>query len=158
MRHLTFAVMDDGLVLSQVIPTPADGLCVACPVLEYDRIGKDAEGNDTGNFTGPLTYHLEAMPISVLYGRKDWWTKKVPLAVKNEHRAFWGMKPLKPSRRNLPPKQAAILALLDEGPKTEQELAAATGRRPGRALTFLLTLVSKGLVTFDEDSETWRAI
>jgi len=157
MRRLTFAVMEDGLVLSRLIPAE-DGLCIAFPVLDYDGIGKDEAGNFSGDFTGPLTYNLEKMGIEAIYGLVSHWTKKIPLAIKNEHRTFWGMKPFTPSRRNLPPKQAEILALLDAGPKTEPELAAATNRRARRAHPLLLTLESKGLVRFDYDLLKWRTV
>jgi hypothetical protein len=63
---------------------------VAWPVLQYEKIG---EG---GDFTKPFEYELEKMPVLSLahcwQGLK--WTKKIPLAIKNRHRVFWGMKPL----------------------------------------------------------------
>jgi hypothetical protein len=65
---------------------------IAIPILDYDRIG---EG---GDFTGPLTYHLEAMGIDALFHARLKWTRKAPSAVKDMHRAFWGMPPLRPSR------------------------------------------------------------
>lgn len=80
-RTIQYAVnKDDGLVISRV------GREIAVPVLDYEKIG---EG---GDFTRPLEYHLEKMPVIAL-GR-DWpryvWTRKIPTELKNEHREFWG--------------------------------------------------------------------
>ncbi len=82
IRIITYANhKDDGLVISRV------GSEIAWPVLDYERIG---EG---GDFTGPLLYHLEKMPILSVPGT-EWqrlrWTKKVPVQLKNRHRTFWG--------------------------------------------------------------------
>ena len=38
-----------------------DARKVVVPVLDWEAIGKDADGNDTGDFTGPLKYSLEMM-------------------------------------------------------------------------------------------------
>ena len=65
---------------------------VAVPVLDYDRI------REGGDFSKPLVYHLEAMGIDALFHTDLRWTRKVPVAVKNMHRAFWGMAPLRPGR------------------------------------------------------------
>lgn len=85
IRIITFAFnKDDGLVVSRV------GSEIAVPVLDFEKIG---EG---GDFTQPFEYHLEKMPITAI-GR-DWprykWTKKIPVELKNRHRAFWGFTPL----------------------------------------------------------------
>jgi hypothetical protein len=93
MRFLTYCIYkEDGLVYSRMnSPNRNENSQVAIPVLDYAAIGKD------GNFGGPLTYHLEAFPLDCL--RDHWrsliWTKKIPVELKNRHRAFWGMKPLK---------------------------------------------------------------
>ena len=45
--------------------------------------------------------HLEKFPGSIYhqYQYSDFqWTKKIPLEVKNWHRRFWGLKPVKPSK------------------------------------------------------------
>jgi len=84
-RIITYAVdRDNGLVYSRV------GDKVAFPVLQYERIGKG------GDFTQPLEYELEADSVSSLayYWPMLRWTKKVPVALKNLHRVYWGMKPL----------------------------------------------------------------
>jgi len=86
------------------------------------------------------------------------FSKQCPLAVRNFHRSFWGLKPLRPSRKGLPPKQAEVLSLLDQnGPMTEEALAGATRRRKGRALAFLFALGSRGLVELGSD-DRWRAV
>lgn len=74
----------DGSIWSRV------GSYVAFPVLQYDRIGNG------GDFTAPLEYEIEKerLPLGEEY-RMLRWTRKVPVAAKNAHRAFWGMKPLK---------------------------------------------------------------
>lgn len=86
IRIITFAYhKDDGLVVSRV------GSEIAVPVLEFEKIGQD------GDFTGPMEYHLEKFPVHSIGGR-DWprykWTKKIPLELKNRHRAFWGFPAL----------------------------------------------------------------
>jgi hypothetical protein len=65
---------------------------VALPVLDYEAIGVG------GDFTKPLTFHLEAMGIEALLHADLRWTRKASVAVKNMHRAFWGMPPLRPGR------------------------------------------------------------
>ena len=85
-RIITYAInKDDGIVWSRV------GSEVAVPVLDFAKIGEN------GDFTGPMEYNLEKFPV-VSIGR-EWarlkWTKKIPLSLKNKHREFWGMKPLK---------------------------------------------------------------
>lgn len=84
-RIITYAFNRyDGLVISKV------GSEIAVPVLEFEKIG---EG---GDFTAPLEYHLEKFPLHSI-GR-DWplyvWTKKIPVNLKNRHRAFWGFPEL----------------------------------------------------------------
>jgi len=85
MKQITYAYdKTDGLVYSRV------GREIACPVLQFDKIGQN------GDFTGPLEYQLEKSPIQELahYWPNFVWTKKIPVELKNHHRAFWGMKPL----------------------------------------------------------------
>jgi len=86
MRHITYAVHGrDGLVISRV------GSELAWPILDYDAIGKD------GDFTSPLQYKLKTIPVHEAI--REWamlkWTRKIPIEIKNLHRAYWGMKPLK---------------------------------------------------------------
>jgi hypothetical protein len=89
-RTIRYAIhKDDGMVISQV------GHEFAVPVLQWTAFGND------GDFTGPLPYTLEA--TSRLSLRREWpllkWTKKIPVDLKNKHRAFWGFKPLKENPR-----------------------------------------------------------
>jgi hypothetical protein len=90
MLTITYAVdSDTGQVFSRVEGHPTAGLNKVCvPVLEYEKIGED------GDFTKPLTYRLEAMEIEALLHARLRWTRKVAVETKNEHRSFWGMKPL----------------------------------------------------------------
>lgn len=86
MKTITYAIcLDDGLTYSRC------GDQIAVPVLQYEEFGKD------GDFTKPFRYKLEKTPILDL--AYCWprfrWTKKIPNIVKNVHREFWGMKPLK---------------------------------------------------------------
>lgn len=83
-RTIRYAIhRDEGTVISQV------GDAVAWPVLDYEQIGQD------GDFTQPFTYTLERCPV--LSVGAEWrrlrWTRKIPVELKNVHRAFWGMPP-----------------------------------------------------------------
>ena len=83
-RIITYAINeDDGIVYSRV------GSEVAIPVLDYDHMMPE------NSFE--TRYDLERFPVSDL--GSEWralrWTKKIPIALKNRHRAFWGFAPLK---------------------------------------------------------------
>jgi hypothetical protein len=89
-KNITYATHPDGYVISRV------GSEVAWPVIQYDQIGKD------GDFSGPMPVQLEKFSVSSLNsvtGYFEWatltWTKKIPTEIKNNHRQFWGMNPLK---------------------------------------------------------------
>ncbi len=75
---------DTGLVISRVNSE------VAIPILDYGAMTPD------NNFK--MDYHLEKAGVLSLAGYA-WncikWTRKIPTALKNRHRFFWGMKPLK---------------------------------------------------------------
>lgn len=102
MNNIKYALHEDGFVVSRV------DCEVAWPIRDYAAIGKGGVDNDTstgeegtavygvGNFNGPTRYSLER--IGVRSVRDEWhnlvWTRKIPLAAKNYHRKFWGMKPL----------------------------------------------------------------
>ena len=102
-NRITYAVdHQDGVVVSRV------GDHLAWPVLDYKSIGaggadKHANtGEESGsyapqNFSGPLRYNLEKFPLFDIPGGYAGlqWTRKIPLEIKNYHRAFWGMKALK---------------------------------------------------------------
>src|SRR5690349_3876174 len=85
MNTLTYAITPDGIVYSRL------GEYMAFPVIDFAEFGKD------GDFTGPMPYHMEKCKIHEL-GTSHFtleYTKKIPVSIKNEHRAFWGMKPLR---------------------------------------------------------------
>ena len=91
-RIITFAYnKEDGIVISRVANE------FACPVLQFAKIGQGGKGFQPGDFNGPTIFKLEKFPVHTI-GR-DWplyvWTKKIPVRLKNRHRKFWGMKPLK---------------------------------------------------------------
>lgn len=89
MRVITYGVeRDTGLVYSRV-----DSEC-AGPVLDFEAIGQGGDGYEPGDFRGPMNYKLEKMSVYDVYPYCR-WTKKIPVAVKNLHREFWGFKPLK---------------------------------------------------------------
>jgi hypothetical protein len=61
---------------------------VALPVLQFDQMVPD------NNFQ--TQYALEKMDVIEVISSLGLvkWTRKIPLRLKNLHRAFWGMKPL----------------------------------------------------------------
>lgn len=74
---------ETGHIISRV------GSEIAIPVLQYDDMQPE------NNFQ--TEYKLEKMPVFAIAGSHNnyKWTVKVPLKLKNKHRVFWGMKPLK---------------------------------------------------------------
>lgn len=90
MKTITYAVdLDTGQVWSRLEGDLAVGdQKIAVPILEYDKIG---EG---GDFTRPFIYYLERMDTTALIHARLRWTRKVPLEIRNQHRQFWGLKPL----------------------------------------------------------------
>lgn len=82
-RIITYAVeKESGIVYSRV------GSEVAGPVLDYEGM------LPSNNFAAD--YNLESFSVCMLQPWNGYrWTKKVPVELKNRHRAFWGMPPLK---------------------------------------------------------------
>ena len=83
-RTIRYAIeADTGLVYSRV------GDQVAVPVLDYEGM------TPANNFA--MAYNLEKYLVYALAGEWGYyrWTRKIPTPIKNLHRAFWGMKPLK---------------------------------------------------------------
>lgn len=85
MNHIQYAIhREEKMVISRV------GDEVAWPILNYEKIGQG------GDYRAPLEYNLEKCSVRSI-GR-EWdmlvWTKYIPTAMKNDHREFWGMKPL----------------------------------------------------------------
>ena len=142
--RITYAIDgDSGQWWSRVEGHPHAGQQkVAVPVLDYDEIGAD------GDFTKPFTYHLEAMGIEALFQANLRWTRQASLAVRNTHREFWGVGPLRASTGSLTDRQAAVLAILQSqgDPMTAAEVTRRWGRRLGAAVPFLRQLAAKGLV------------
>lgn len=83
MRTITYAIEDStGFVASRV------GNEIAFPILDYEGMTPE------NNFA--TLYALEKMSvISVASWISDLqWTRKIPVEIKNLHRAFWGMPAL----------------------------------------------------------------
>ena len=87
MRTITYAIdRYTGLVFSRV------GSEVAIPVLDWEGMKPE------NNFR--TEYHLEIGSVHEAYQGTDLkWTRKLSNNLKNIHRAFWGMKPLKGKNR-----------------------------------------------------------
>jgi len=96
MLTITYALdRDTGLFWSRVENHPTAGnQKIAVPILDYEAIGAG------GDFTQPLTYNLERMGIEALIHARLKWTRKAPSVVKDMHRAFWGLPPLRPGRHS----------------------------------------------------------
>jgi hypothetical protein len=92
-RIIQYGINEDGLVYSRV------GGEVAVPVLDFAAIGQGGDGYAAGDFRGPTRYALEKCPVYEIRGEYPSirWTRKIPVAVKNLHREFWGFTPLKDS-------------------------------------------------------------
>lgn len=86
-RIITFAIdRYTGLVFSQV------GREIAIPVLDFEHM-KPENCFET-------IYRLETFKAHEAYQGTDLvWTRKISNAIKNLHREFWGMKPLKGKNR-----------------------------------------------------------
>jgi hypothetical protein len=81
-RTIQYAVDGAGLVISRVDDQ------IAAPLLDYEGM-KPENGFE-------MQYKLEEFPVFALtYMWGLVWTRKIPTEIKNLHRAFWGMKPLK---------------------------------------------------------------
>lgn len=83
MQTIQYAIdTETGLVISRV------GSELAWPILDYDGMWPD------NNYT--MKYHLEKLSITASYCRNLLkWTRKIPKAIKNTHREFWGFPLLK---------------------------------------------------------------
>lgn len=97
-RTIQYAVdLQEGHIISRV------GSEIAHPVLDFAAIGQGGHGYAKGDYRGPTMYPLERMPLSALVGIYHLyrWTRKIPMKIKNRHRKFWGMKPLKRKARRV---------------------------------------------------------
>ena len=86
-RIITYAIDKvSGMVFSQV------GSEMAVPVLDYEGMTPE------NNFQ--TAYYLERVSVFTAHlGTNLLWTRKIPNALKNVHREFWNMKPLKGKNR-----------------------------------------------------------
>ena len=87
MRTIMYAIDKiSGMAFSQV------GREIAVPVLDYENMKPENDFH--------CDYYLEAVPALAAYiGTEFKWTRKIPNAIKNIHREFWGMPMLKGKNR-----------------------------------------------------------
>lgn len=81
MKNITYAYDESGVVYSFY-----NGEC-ALPVLDFE--GMTPENNFQAR------YMLQRFSIYDVRDTKLTRTKTIPIALKNRHRAFWGLKPIK---------------------------------------------------------------
>lgn len=84
MRTIQYAVdIETGLVISRV------GNELAWPILDYEGM--------TSENGYKMNYYLEKVSVFSVAGCMDMlkWTRKIPVALKNKHRKFWGFPELK---------------------------------------------------------------
>ena len=103
MKHIEYSFdLELGVYNSRLV-IDHTSVAYVWSVLEFDKIG---EG---GDFTQPPSFHLEYMDVRddshARWSNFTSWvrssmkyTKKVPLEVRNEHRALYGMKPVKENK------------------------------------------------------------
>jgi hypothetical protein len=81
-KRIQYAIdLDTGMVWSQV------GNELAIPILDF--AGMKPENN------WEMKYNLGKFQSASISGAELVHTRKIPVKIKNAHRAFWGMKPLK---------------------------------------------------------------
>ena len=83
VKRISYAIDDiTGLTWSRV------GDEVAVPVMDYDGLDLKEEFTEYTleiHTLADMAHHLNTLH----------WTKNIPLSLKNYHRSFWGMRPLK---------------------------------------------------------------
>ena len=87
-NHLHYAIhRRDDVMVSRL------GNELAWPLLDYAAIGQN------GDFRAPLKFALKKVSVNSIGANNEWamlvWTRYVPTSIKNEHRKFWGFKPLR---------------------------------------------------------------
>lgn len=86
-KRIRYGIDSEGFVVSQRLDTNH----IACPVLDYEHM--------TPKNKYEIKYRLEMVDVMELALIGEWelirWTRKIPIEIKNRHREFWGMKPLK---------------------------------------------------------------
>jgi len=88
MKHISYLVdPDSGQIWSRV------GSYVAVPVLDFESMKPE------NNFTP--TYYLEKFQVMEVAHQLNSLsgTRLIPTGIKNKHREFWGMKPLKAKKQ-----------------------------------------------------------
>ena len=82
-KRITYALHPEGYVVSRV------GSEMAWPVLDWNAMTPE-NSFTTLYLLERVSVHSVANEYHLLH-----WTKKIPDQIKNEHRKFWGMSPLK---------------------------------------------------------------
>jgi len=84
MRTITYAIdVHSGQVISRIDSE------VAIPILNFEDMTPE------NNFTaGSILTKFPVFSISDTWGNYQ-WTRKIDIDMKNKHRLFWGMKPLR---------------------------------------------------------------
>lgn len=92
MKTIQYAIdRNTGLVFSKYLEHGSI-IGVAIPVLDFEHMKPE------NNFE--TIYNLEVFTIYEAYQGTDLvWTRKIPNSIKNLHREFWGMKPLRGKNR-----------------------------------------------------------
>lgn len=89
--RIRYFVDPEGNIYSVNDMRRSDGKMV-CPILDYEAIGRDENGKQTGDFTGPLKYNLEIVNGNPYReGAVGIDATAVPLDLANAHRVKWGM-------------------------------------------------------------------
>lgn len=78
---------------------------LAIPILDF--AGMKPENN------WQMNYDLEKCPLNSMYHAQLKWTRKIPIAIKNMHRKFWGMPLLKITNCGDCPKSNSICTQSD---------------------------------------------
>lgn len=84
-KRIQYAIdKENGLVYSRIESE------IAIPILDFKEM--------TPENNWKMGYNLEKCNVIELV-QSGWsnliWTRKIPIAIKNVHRVYWGMKPLK---------------------------------------------------------------
>jgi len=83
MPRITYAIHPDGYVVSR------QDRQLYWPILEYEKMCPENHFQTSYRWE-KISVHSVGSEWSSLH-----WTKKIPIELKNFHRALWGMKPLK---------------------------------------------------------------
>lgn len=78
---------------------------LAIPMIDFEKM------NPENSFE--IEYHLEKHPMHLIHYAHLKWTRKIPIAIKNMHRKFWGMPLLKITNCGDCPKSNSICTQSD---------------------------------------------